>query len=314
MSTPPGTAPQLRPLGVGEILDVCINIFTKNFLTFLRIVLVLVVPVQIVTVLIQVSTVSDPDLLPTLGSTGGGKVSSDEADAYLGGQIVIIVLGVILSAVATAACFKAVGDAYLGSRPDWRTSLSFAARRFHSVLWVTFLVTVTATLGLILLIVPGVWLWFSFAVAVPVLLFEGLKGTAAMSRSRQLVKGRWWATAGAILAAYIIAAIVGGIFQGLISALVLTDAGNSVLGTATVNALASGIGQLVTTPFSAAVAAVVYYDLRVRKEGFDLQLLAERLGVTPPAGPAPGAMPAGSSVPVWERQPPPPPPPPPPAG
>jgi hypothetical protein len=59
-----GATPQLRPLGIGEILDVCINIFTKNFLTFLRIVLVVVIPVQLITVLIQVATVSNANLVP----------------------------------------------------------------------------------------------------------------------------------------------------------------------------------------------------------------------------------------------------------
>jgi hypothetical protein len=329
VSTIPGSTPQLRPLRVGEVLDVSINIFTKNFLTFLKIVLVVVVPVQIVTVAILVSTVSDPDLLPKLGSTNnGGTIAHDDVPAYLGGQIVILVLTVVLYAIANAACFKAVGDAYLGTRPDWRSSLRFAVRRFHSVLWVTFLVFLASTLGLLGVIVGGIWLWFSFAVAVPALLFERLKGTKALGRSFRLVRGRWWSTVGALLSAYLIAGIVGGIFQTLVSALSLTDAGNSVLGVATVNAVANGIGQLVTTPFPAAVTAVVYYDLRVRKEGFDLQLLAERLGVTPPPGGAgfggvpAAALPPDSSVPVWERQgnggggagwtPPPPPPPPPP--
>jgi hypothetical protein len=323
VSTPPGTAPQLRPLRIGEILDVSINIFTKNFLTFLKIVLVVVVPVQIITVAILASTVSDPDLLPKFGSTNnGGTISHDDVPAYVGGQIVILVLTVVLYAIANAACFKAVGDAYLGARPEWRSSLRFAVRRFHSVLWVTVLVFAASTLGLLGVIVGGIWLWFSFAVAVPALLFERLKGTKALGRSFRLVRGRWWATAGVIVAAYLIASIVGGILQAIVSALSFTDAGNSVLGVAIVNAVANGIGQLFTTPFPAAVTAVVYYDLRVRKEGFDLQLLAERLGVTPPSpGDGPGGVPPAalapeSSVPVWERQPPspPPPPPPPPSG
>jgi hypothetical protein len=313
---------QLRPLRIGEILDVCINIFTKNFLTFLKIILVVVVPVQVVTVVIQVATVSDPDLLPTLGSSGGGRVASDDVDAYIGGQVVILVLSLVLYAIATAACFMAVGDAYLGSRPNWRTSLAFAARRFHSVLWVTLLVGIASTFALILLIAPGIWLWFSYSVAVPALLFEGCKGTNALSRSYRLVKGRWWATAGAILSAYLIATVIGGILQGLISALVFTDAGDSVFGVAVIDAVANGIGQLFTTAFPAAVTAVVYYDLRVRKEGFDLQLLAERLGVAPAGngngnGAAFAPPPMQASVPVWERQPqapPPPPPPPPPTG
>jgi uncharacterized membrane protein len=325
VSIVPGSTPQLRPLRVGEILDVSVNIFTKNFLTFLKIVLVVVVPVQIVTVLIQVSTVSDPDLLPKFGSTNNGAtISHDDVPAYLGGQVVILVLTVILYAIATAACFKAVGDAYLGTRPDWRSSLRFALRRFHSVLWVTVLAYIVSLFGVVLLIVGAVWLWFSYSMSVPTLLFEGVKGPRALQRSFRLVRGRWWATAGALMAAYLIAGIVGGILGAAVGALSLTGAGDSVLGVATVNAVGNGIGQLFSTPFPAAVTAVVYYDLRVRKEGFDLQLLAERLGVTPPAagdgyGGPPVAFAPDASVPVWERQghgggggwqPPPPPPPP----
>jgi hypothetical protein len=306
----------MRPLRVGEILDVSINIFKRNFLTFLKVVLVVVVPVQVVSVVVLVSTVNDPDLLPKFGSTSGNaRVSHGDQAAYIGGQAVVSILTVVLYAIATAACFKAVGDAYLGSRPNWRSSLSFAARRFHSVLWVTFLTTLVAGVGLILLIVPGIWLWFSFVAAVPVLLFEGIKGSGALRRSFRLVRGRWWAVTGAILCGYLIAVVVGGILQSIISALVFTDAGNSVLGVAVIDSVASGIGQLFTTPFPAAVTAVVYYDLRVRKEGFDLQLLAERLGVTPQrAGAAAQPWPSAPdpSVPVWERQAPPPPPPPPP--
>jgi hypothetical protein len=45
--------------------------------------------------------------------------------------------------------------------------------------------------------------------------------------------------------------------------------------------------SLVTTPFLAAIVMLVYFDLRVRKEGFDLALLAERMGGGPAGGPAP---------------------------
>ena len=50
----------------------------------------------------------------------------------------------------------------------------------------------------------------------------------------------------------------------------------------------AGTGSsMITTPFLAAVIVVLYFDLRVRKEGFDLFLLAQRMGVDPPVGAAP---------------------------
>ena len=47
--------------------------------------------------------------------------------------------------------------------------------------------------------------------------------------------------------------------------------------------------SLFTTPFIAAVTTLVYFDLRVRKEGFDLALLAERMGGASAYDPAPAS-------------------------
>ena len=52
----------------------------------------------------------------------------------------------------------------------------------------------------------------------------------------------------------------------------------------TVATLAAIIAKSITTPFSAAYVTVLYFDLRVRREAFDLQLLAEHVGIDPPEG------------------------------
>jgi hypothetical protein len=309
---------QLRPLRIGEILDVSINLFTRNFLTFLKILLVLVVPIQVLSVLIFVATVPSGEVATTGGFGGtGAVVDEDDVAAYAGGQIVIVVLGFLLTALATAACFKALSDAYLGARPNAGSSLRYAGKRLHSVVWIEFLRYLAVFLiflipallifggggggaGLIFLFaIPfAIFLWILFAVAVPALLFEGCRGSKALRRSSRLVKTRWWPAFGALLAALLIAIVLSAILGALIGAVLVTDAGDSVFGVAVLSSLADGLAQLITTPFSAAVAVVLYYDLRVRKEGFDLELLAERLGVerSPDA-----AGPMQPKVPVWER-------------
>ena len=77
----------------------------------------------------------------------------------------------------------------------------------------------------------------------------------------------------------ILTGIVQAIFLGILAGLV------SVTGNEVAQAVADAVGQTVssalTTPLSAAVLTVLYFDLRVRKEGFDLELLARRLGVEP---------------------------------
>jgi hypothetical protein len=71
------------------------------------------------------------------------------------------------------------------------------------------------------------------------------------------------------------------------------------------------ISTILTTPFLVAVLVVIYVDLRVRKEGLDLQLMAQRVGASPTAiaAGAPGAdpIPGAAPPPGWSPPPPPPP-------
>jgi hypothetical protein len=292
-------APELRPLSIGEILDVAIKIYLRNAWTLFRVVLVVVAPVEIVSALIQASAATND------GDTG--TVSSHDLALYLSAIGAATILGLLANTVATGASFKAVADAYLGEQPTWRSSLRFAFARLHSILWITLLGGIATVVGLVFCIVPGVYLWIAFAVAVPVLLTEGVKGTSALGRSRALVGGRWWGTFGVVL----LGTILAGVVSAAIGALARFAAGSTDAGSVAgflVNSVSGTLGSMISTPFTAAFVSVLYFDLRVRKEAFDLQLLAERIGLTaPPEGgyrPAPGAAPAprptgGAAPPYW---------------
>lgn len=273
--------PELRPLSVGEVLDVAIKIYWRNAATLLTLVLLVVAPVQLLVSLVYVSAIPDYDESLFSEPTPTGELDTRDLWISTAAFLIGLLLSFVAATIATAACFKAVADAYLGEPSRWRTSLRFALRRAHSILWITILGTVLSLLGLVLLIVPGVWLWVSFAVAVPVLLTEGVKGRRALGRSRRLVRGRWWPTFGILLLGTLLTGIVATVFTGLLEGLLVTDLGDDVVAVVILDAVATTIAAVLTTPFTAAFVAVVYFDLRVRKEGFDLQLLAERIGVTP---------------------------------
>ena len=241
---------ELRPLSIGEILDVAIKIYLRNAWTLFRVVLVVVAPVQIVSALIEASAASNGDTT---------TVSSHDVALGVTAIVAVAILGIVANTVATGASFKAVADAYLGEQPTWRSSLRFA-----------------------------------FAVAVPVLLTEGVKGSKALGRSRQLVRDRWWGTFGVVLLGTILAGVVSAAIGALAGLAGGTTDASSVAGFL-VNTVSGTLGSMISTPFTAAFVTVLYFDLRVRKEAFDLQLLAERIGLTaPPEGgyrPAPGAAP-----------------------
>lgn len=298
-------APALRPLRVGETLDVAIKIYSRHLVTLAKIVVVVILPVQVISWLVYSSATSDLFVhngqLYTNTPGGGGGLGA--------AQVVTIVLTFFAGLVANGACFKAVSDAYAGGMPNWRESLGFAFRRVGSLFWLAIVLTVLLTISFILLVLPFIWLVVAWSVALPVLLFEGSGGLGALTRSFDLVRGRWWATFGTVLVAFILLAVIQTVVTFLvglaITALYSSDS-NSVSGLFALSALGRTIGQALSTPFVAAVVTVIYYDLRVRKEGLDLELLTQRLrqpggapgfDVAPaPSGPAAPAPPAGGPI------------------
>jgi hypothetical protein len=205
------------------------------------------------------------------------------------------VINIVSSALAQAACLKSVSDTYLGTETDWVASLRFGFRRLGSLLWLTLIHGVIVLLGFAACIAPGVWLYVAWSVAVPVLLIEGTRGFGALRRSFNLVRRRWWPTAGILLLANILAtAVAAGI--GLLALPLLFAGRDNEFVYDLANGVFGAVASVLTIPFTAAVVAVIYFDLRVRKEGFDLQLMAQRIGA--PAGSvSPTLMPWSQPVP-----------------
>jgi hypothetical protein len=281
------TAPRLRPLAIGEILDGAIKVCTAHAGTLMKAVLVVVLPVQILSAIVLASTLDDPAFLdPTTTETG----TSDTA-AFWAGQLVIMLLTGLSFLLATGACFRAIAEGWLGRRPHWRESLGFAARRIPSLLWISILYVLGALVMTIFLILPGIWISIMWIVAYPVLFVEDRRGSKALGRSFRLVEGRWWASAGLVFLGFLLASVVGFILQFAIG--LLAFANDSLGFLILTSTLATLVTQLLTTPFQAAIVALLYFDLRVRKEGFDLELLAARLSGGDPvaagATAAPGA-------------------------
>lgn len=282
--SPPMDAAALRPLGIGETLDVAIKVYRAHFSTLVKTVGAVVAPVYVFGALVQLSLIPDTgDVVETDPLTGEiTTVNADDVWAWVAGFLLLGLLTYLASQLATAAAFKVVGASYLGEEVDWRDSLRFALRRLRSLVWLSILTALGLALGFLACIVPGVYLYAAWAVAVPVLVLEDVRGRAALLRSRSLVEGRWWPVFGVIVLSWLLTTIVSTALSGALAGVVATSDSDVVV--AFVNAIAQAGASVLTTPFAAAVATVLYFDLRVRKEGFDLELLARNVGVEPPAG------------------------------
>jgi hypothetical protein len=315
----------LRPLGLGELLDAAMRIYRDRWKVLLASVAVPVVPVVLFSALVTWSAQPDTAIDPL---TGTPSFEVGDAAVTLAATLVSTLALLVATSVATAACFRSISGAYLGDAPTWQESLRFGLRRVWAVLGTTILATLAMLFGLLLCIAPGVWAYTVFAFAIPALLVEETGVLRSLGRSRELVRGSFWRVLGILVVATIIALLFQSLVSAPLIALVFTD--TPALVQQVVNVAVQSVATVLVTPFTAAITMALYIDLRVRKEGFDLVLWAQRLGAdvsgglprqpgAPPpppwgwGGPAPGggqqlAPPASE----WPQAPPPPPPPPPP--
>lgn len=296
----------LRPLRMGEMLDVAIKVTTRNLWTLVRTVAVVVVPLQVVSVLVTISATPDRAEFGTFGATGV-EPTNDELTTFLVAQIVVVGLTLVAGMLASGAALKAVGDAYIGEEPDWRSSLRFGLRRLHSLVWVGFLrlfipsllfgVAAALALGLIalsdaviVLAVPaGVGLvaamvfvgavYFLLGLTIPILLIDGVRGVKAVRRALRLSRRRFWRTTTPLFVMFLLVTVIQLIVTGIPSvAIVAID---NEVAAAVVTTITGIAGALIATPLEAAILAVVFFDLRVRREGLDVALLADSIGADP---------------------------------
>ncbi|MFB9376609.1 glycerophosphoryl diester phosphodiesterase membrane domain-containing protein [Kineococcus gynurae] len=137
-------------------------------------------------------------------------------------------------------------------------------------------------LGLLGWLVVGVWLWVRWGLAAPALLLEKLGVGGALRRSAALVRGSFWRVLGillltAVVVYFVIMAVslpfslLGSLFTGLDMSGAVPSSGAFFLQTLTAT-VGSIIGTTLAMPFAAATTALVYIDLRIRREGLDVEL------------------------------------------
>ena len=307
------SAPALRPLGIGEILDVGIKIYWRHALTLFKIVVFVVLPAQILVNIVQVSALpagvtgnfSMNPFGPSFTTTNDTTLSGGDTATYVVGFVAALLINALAGKLAQAGCFRAVADAYLGEQISWRSSLRYALRRLPAVVMVSIASTIIIGIGTILCIIPGIYLWGAFYVAIPVVLVEGVGPFRALGRSRDLVQGRWWPTIGVAIVGYTLVFVLGAALGALVIGVAAAGSSQHTAVGFILATVSSTVGSMLTTPAVAAFATVLYIDLRVRKEGFDLLLLSQRLGTDAATLPASDFLPPAPAYPAaGEEQPP----------
>lgn len=269
--------PSLRPLSVGEILDAGIKVCTRHWKALSLCVVVPVLPLAILQVLLIASM--DPEALELLPEEEDTSLAADDLGAEFWVTTGIAgVIGIVLFVVVQTACFKAVADAWLGAKPEVGRSLRFGFMRAPKVFLLSLIWLPAVGLGFVACLVPGVWLFTVWALSVAALLFERVGPFKALGRSYSLVQERFWATFLLLLVSFLLVSILGGILSAVPSVVAEIVASENRLAASVASVVGTTLANVITYPYSAAIVAILYFDQRVRKEGFDVQMLAAGLG------------------------------------
>jgi hypothetical protein len=187
----------------------------------------------------------------------------------------LVVIGTLISLfsalVAYAVLTITVSDVCLGNKPTISRPFAevFQTTLAMRLIWANLLQVLAIGVGILLLVIPGIiaMLWYMFSPAVVVI--EGRSGIEALTRSRALARGYNLRHLG-LLALTLALAMGVGILVGVAGTLLgVTDP-----------FIFSMVTNLIMLVFQSVILVAIilfYYDLRVRKEAYSPELLAEDL-------------------------------------
>jgi len=109
----------------------------------------------------------------------------------------------------------------------------------------------------------------------PVVVLENLASSFdSFGRSWELTKGARGRVFGLVFVATLLASFLPSIILSALGAFIMQIAPAAMF----YWTILAAVLPVVLTPVIPCVLTLTYYDLRVRREGFDLQLLSEQLG------------------------------------
>jgi hypothetical protein len=277
----------LRPLSLGEILDRTFSLYRKHFLLFVGI---SAIPQTLVLAVNLAQTFFMK--MPTVPRVPPAEQFQLTSPAGIVGFLIGAVLGVIVFFAAylfsQGGTVYAVSELYLGRTTTIGAALGRVRGQLGSLLGVIILNGLAVMGATLLLIIPGIYVACRLITCVPVALLEDLGPRTSLERSFALTKD-FAGRAFLIFFLYfmlVYAAALLFTFPFSI-AMVISAARNpeSMRIWLALTNVGSFVAGVLVSPFLTIATAVFYYDLRVRKEAFDLQLMMNPSGQIPSGTP-----------------------------
>ncbi len=251
---PPGSPRLLRPRRVGEILADAFALYRRHWQNLIVIVAVIVIPLSFVQVLLGQAWIQNS--LTHEHLRNGVEVVDRAAIAGALASLVVAITSILMWTVLTGAITRAAAGTFLGRDLEIGESYRYGLARFWSIVLIGFLSALAIAAGFILLIIPGFIVLTYLSCAMPALVIEGRRGTQALGRSWNLVRGFGWHVFGTI--------VVAGLITGIVNGVLTAPFGDNWAA----RSIMASIASVLTMPYMALVGVLIYLDMRVRKERY----------------------------------------------
>jgi hypothetical protein len=256
--SPDQPLPLLRPMEVGELVDEAFDLYKKNFRLFFGIAMLLAVPLGAVLV---------------------------ATPATSGWRYAVNIVGNIAAMFTSGALTYAALERYLGRETTIIGAYRFGANRFLRLLSASIILFLAAMGGFLALVIPCFFVLLWGMLLMPIVVVENRGGVAAFKRARELSGGHLWRlfvlALGLGLAIFIFALALVAL-ASVVVALVAPNQAEAIDLSNSAELLGEAVGivltilfQAVWWPLLAAAQLLLYLDLRIRREAYDLELLAE---------------------------------------
>lgn len=268
---------RLRPLEIGDLLDETFRMYRRHFFLFAGISVIVSIPSA------ALSGYSSYALFNGLiQQTGSGTFDLATLENSLVGLGIGVLVDVLLVPFYFGAVTYAACESALGHQVTAAGVLIAVTRRYFHLLGYWLLI---ALMFFVACLIPlWIWIWVGWAVVMPVMFVENIGLGAAMGRSWRLLQGRWWRTFLIIFLMFIILEVVRLALSAFVS---LGQALLQIVLSSTaifwISGATSVIVDSLVNPVIQIAIVLIYFDLRVRREGLDLFQLAQHVAAPEPA-------------------------------
>jgi hypothetical protein len=266
----------LHPMTFGDVLDGAFRLLRANLATIVLVTAVFFVPLELLSAFLSRDLFGGESVLRILQdpSLTEQQFRGGLSGLQLGGTIGTSLLGLLITPFVGGAITQVVAASYLGQQLSAGEAIRITGRRFWALLGAAVFVHLVELVGLVLCLLPALVAMAFLICTTPAVVIEWLGPIKSMRRSFALVRPRFWPVLGIAVVSGLLAtfltSVLGTPFT-LAAQLVGLRWGFLLLAIGTI------VPALVASPFVSIVATLVYFDARIRHEGFDLQMIARGL-------------------------------------